>query len=163
MRRIERILVPIDFSPCSRAALEHATLVSASFGATIDVLHVWEPPGFIPVDTMIIEGERERTLAEFARTRAGQLMEELLAAIESRGVPVRGRLASGPPVETILEMARHDYDLIVMGTHGHTGLRHFLAGSVAEKVVRHAPCPVLTVRAEGQSDPDAATPLPLDS
>jgi universal stress protein A len=146
MESISRILVPVDFSSCSRAALEYAAFLASRLGAAIDVLHVWEPPTFFSADVMITEGDRERTLAEFVRSHAGQRMEELLASIERLGVRVRGRLATGSPVDTIVASASDGYDVIVIGTHGHTGLRHLIAGNVTEKVVRRAPCPVVTVR-----------------
>jgi universal stress protein A len=156
MESISRILVPVDFSACSRAALEYATFLAARLGAAIDVLHVWEPPTFFSADVMIAEGDRERTLAEFVRTHAGKRMEELLASIERRGVRVRGRLATGSPVDTIITSASQGYDVIVMGTHGHTGLRHLIAGNVTEKIVRRAPIPVLAVRGDEHGEEQVA-------
>ena len=156
MESISRILVPVDFSVCSRAALEYAAFLAARLGAAIDVLHVWEPPIYFSADVMIAEGDRERTLAEFVRTHAGRRMEDLLASIERRGVRVRGRLATGPTVDTIITSAREGYDVLVIGTHGHTGLRHLIAGNVTEKVVRRAPCPVVTVRGDEHGEEQRA-------
>jgi nucleotide-binding universal stress UspA family protein len=74
-------------------------------------------------------------------------MDRLLSEMRHLGVSVRGRLGSGDAANAILRMAEHEsYDLIVMGTHGRTGLSHLVMGSVAEKVVARAPCPVLTIR-----------------
>ena len=148
---IGRILVPVDFSDCSLAALDHAASLAQRFGASIHVLHVWD--------------HRDQTLAHFAQTGAGEAMDSVLGDLEQHGVGgVRGRLASGDPSETIIQIAREEhYDLIVMGTHGHSGLVHLLHGSVAEKVVRRAPCPVLTVRTvDPPGDRTAADEPPTD-
>jgi nucleotide-binding universal stress UspA family protein len=146
MPTIRRILVPVDFSACSRAALDYAAFLGERFGAAIDVLHVWEPPGYVGPEVMInVPGRTGLPLVEFARTEAGREMEKFLAALEERKiVEVNGRLETGMPVNMILSAAAdRDYDLIVMGTHGRTGFM----GSVTERVVRRAPCPVLTLRA----------------
>ncbi|MSP60422.1 MAG: universal stress protein [Myxococcales bacterium] len=159
MPTIERILVPVDFSACSRAALDYAVWIAglADPGAdprapkmSIDVLHVWEPPHLIAPEVRV--GAREgpgQTLAEFARSHAGHEMEALLATLEQRsGARVRGRLETGDPCATIVKVAADErFHIIVMGTHGRSGLSHLFAGSIAEKVVRRAPCPVLTLRA----------------
>jgi len=101
------------------------------------------------------EGQPQRTLAEFARTHAGKEMEQFMVSVEGHGLKVRGRLETGDPYLTILRVAASEqYDLIVMGTHGRTGLQHLLVGSVAEKVVRRAPCPVLTIRIPEQAVAD---------
>jgi universal stress protein A len=149
MLQLGRILVPVDFSPCSRSALEHAVHLAQKLGAEIEVLHVWEPPRYvIPEVTVQMPGEPQRTLMEFARSEAGKEMEGFLADFEGEGQPrVSGRLASGDPTEAIIDLAESgSYDLIAMGTHGRTGLSHLFLGSVAEKVVRRAKCPVLTIR-----------------
>jgi nucleotide-binding universal stress UspA family protein len=146
MYTISRILVPVDFSPCSRAALDYGAFLGARFGAAIDVLHVWQPPRSIwePLYPMDVAQHR---LVRFESTDAGQQMKEFLAHLEGQGnLKVRGRLESGDPYETILGVAIDEaYDLIVMGTHGRTGMSHLLLGSLAEAVVRRAPCPVLTI------------------
>jgi nucleotide-binding universal stress UspA family protein len=151
MPKVQRVLVPVDFSDCSRAALDYAALLAAEFGADIDVLHVWESPLYASPETMIYLGDRAtQTLADFARTQAGKLMEELMAKLVLRqGVGrVQGRLESGRPFQVIVSVAQEGaYDLVVMGTHGRTGFSRLATGSVAERVVRMAPCPVLTVRA----------------
>jgi nucleotide-binding universal stress UspA family protein len=149
MIAVKKILVPVDFSDCSRAALQYAIhFGNALKAATLDVLHVWQAPSFLEPEAKIVVGEREQTLGEFTRSKAGQAMKEFLAELEEGGsFEVFGRLESGEPRETILEIATTGgYDLIIMGTHGEThGAK---LGSIAEKVVRNATCPVLTVRAE---------------
>jgi nucleotide-binding universal stress UspA family protein len=152
MQNIARILVPIDFSPCSLAALDHAMLLAERFGASIEVLHVWEPPPYgarFGVAPGLDLYGAQPLLEEFAHTDGGKRMEELLRALEERFIKVRGRLASGDPCDTILELVRHDdYDLVVMGTHGRTGIARLLSSSIAERVVRFCTCPVLTVRSQ---------------
>jgi nucleotide-binding universal stress UspA family protein len=102
----------------------------------------------IPEVTVQLPGEMRQTLADFARSEAGKEMAQFLAELQGQGeVEIRGRLESGDPTEIVLGLAeREGYDLIVMGTHGRTGLSHLFLGSVAEKVVRRALCPVLTIR-----------------
>lgn len=135
---VRRILVPIDFSSASEAALEYASFLAAEYGAAVDVLHAWKP-----------RRSGTSTLAQFAVSHAGHRMQELLSSLEAQGiVQVRGRLEKGPPAEAILDAAERDeYDLIIVGTHCSARFHHLLTGSVAEKIVRGARCPVLTVRA----------------
>jgi nucleotide-binding universal stress UspA family protein len=147
MMQLDRILMPTDFSDCANAALTHAVALARQFNAELHLLHVAvlhqdDPnrpgqafPGFEELD---------RRMQEAAATRLKRLVEEHAA----RGLTVfeaQGRdLAAAP---AILDYAtEEEIDLIVLGTHGRRGLRRFLLGSVAEEVVRSAPCPVLTVR-----------------
>jgi nucleotide-binding universal stress UspA family protein len=147
MRDIHRILVPVDFSECSRAALEAAALLAQRLGASIDVLHVWETPHYVGPEFLIREpGETGHPLQEAALTQAETEMDEFLSQFRQRE-EFRVRLESGKPYETIIKLAGDGhFDAIVMGTHGRSGLRHLVLGSVAEKVVRTAPCPVMTIR-----------------
>jgi nucleotide-binding universal stress UspA family protein len=86
-------------------------------------------------------------------------VEEGVKAAAARGIGVAGRVLVGLPFQTIIEAARAaDVDLIVMGTHGRTGFSHLLLGSVAERVVRHAPCPVLVVRERERAEPVVLAP-----
>ncbi len=142
----KRILVPIDFSPPSDAALEYARSVAARYGAALQLLHVAEDPyrAFYSGEVFVpeIEGLRDEILADTSRRLMERLrpsdVTELHASAES---------IIGTPAGSIVEYAGgHDIDLIVMGTHGRGGMAHLLIGSVAERVVRTAPCPVLTVR-----------------
>jgi len=150
MSTFNRILVPVDFSACSRAALDQAYSLAEQFGGTIDVLHVWNPPLYIGADVGLSFGESGRTLWDYARAAAAKDMEQFLANFQRRGaVKITFRLEQGSPYERILSIANSGkFDLIVIGTHGRTGLSHLFLGSVAERVVRHSRCPVLTVRAE---------------
>ena len=137
--QVHRILVPVDFSPCSRAALEYAEDFAESLGASVDLLHVWAG-----LYHHALEAE---PLALFAHSELAKEMELLLGELEQRGIPAHGRLEEGSPREAIVRAAANGkYDLIIMGTHGRTGLAHLFLGSVAESVFRRAPCPVLTIR-----------------
>jgi nucleotide-binding universal stress UspA family protein len=152
MVQIRRILVPVDFCECSQIALDYAAFLASRFGAAVDVLHVWEAPLYASPETMVYLGNNvTQTLSDFARTQGGKLMEELLAKLERRpGIGhVQGRLEAGRPFHVIVSIAQEGaYDLIVMGTHGRTGLSRLVSGSVAERVVRLAPCPVVTMHSK---------------
>jgi nucleotide-binding universal stress UspA family protein len=122
--------------------------MAGRFEARVDVLHIWPPE----VDA--VTPVRGGALWQFAHTRAGEAMKAYLAALEQWGVEARGRLECGDPSATILDAAEEGaYDLIVMGTHGHSGLAHWLLGGTTEKVVRRARCPVLTVHGVDRSVP----------
>jgi nucleotide-binding universal stress UspA family protein len=132
---IGRILVPTDFSLCSLTAVEHAEELALRFAAELILLHAEEILVAGPEVTGLTHGAAERELE-----RAGE-------QLRSHHVKTRVLLRPGLAVDEILEAAeRERASLIVMGTHGRKGLKHMLLGSVAERVVRSAPCPVLTVR-----------------
>jgi len=147
MPTLHRILVPVDFSDASHAALDFAVFLARHLDAQIDALHVCQPahPGWAfayPLDL------GRDPLPAVARAEAAEQMKHLLAPADGSGVDVHGRLELGDPEQVILEAATDDgYDLVVMGTHGRTGMSHLLLGSLAEKLVRRSPCPVVTVRA----------------
>lgn len=144
-----RILVPIDFSTCSLAALEHALAMAARFGSSVDVLHVWSLPRTLgPGDALALPEHLHETVADFANTHAGQLLDQIMVDLAGRvTVEVRSRVHRGDAGAEIIRIAEQDgYDLVIMGTHGRSGLNQLLRGSVAEQVIRGAPCPVLTIR-----------------
>ena len=141
---IQHILVPFDFSPYAEQALAYAIGLAQILQARLTLLYVRDtmswgvaqaeatlPPSYwVELETSIAEG-----------------MEEPLARVHEAGLQGETVLAQGIPFQTIIETARdNSVDLIVIGTHGRTGLTHVLMGSVAEKVVRLAPCPVLVTR-----------------
>lgn len=146
-----KILVPTDFSAHSTEALRVAVDLSKSFSAPVQILAVYQPP----VVPLVPEGALfplpVDVAADVARVNT-RLLEEASRATELGACEVTSALRQGAPFSEIIANAREgEFDLIVMGTHGRTGLRHALLGSVAEKVVRKAPCAVLTVRLSGQT------------
>jgi len=152
-RAVGRILVATDFSEPSRAALDYAANLAKKLEASVDLLHVWEAPTFVVPGTgmtsiYVGSGAGEQTIEEVMRQSANHAMDEFVAKAKARGVAVRSmKTEQGRPAHAIVEAAKSgEYDLIVIGTHGRTGLPRVLLGSVAENVVRHARCPVLTVR-----------------
>ncbi|HTE53745.1 MAG TPA: universal stress protein [Kofleriaceae bacterium] len=157
--RGSRILVPVDFSVCSLAALSHAAAMARPSRGSIDVLHVW--PLAHPLALEALAASAGMTVVELAESEAAEALAAVMADLEDRGVAgPRGRVECGEPADVILRAARDGgYDLIVMGTHGHGGLADRVRGSVAEQVIRRAPCPVLTIRVDTPAArPDEAEP-----
>jgi len=137
---IESILVPVDGSSPSLAALDHAIVLAELSGASLDVLHVAVADEFSVGASVPLSSEAHDDI-EAALDAAVEL------AIERLGPRVERLEIPGQPERVIVETARAgSYDLIVIGTHGRIGRLHDLLGSVAEGVVRNAPCPVMTVR-----------------
>lgn len=143
MGSLHKILVPVDGSPPALAALEHAVALAIDCDATVDLLHVEAADTFQIGSTTPLSPE--------AREEAERALDAAATKAEARlGARVTRKTARGEPLRTILETANAgDYELVVMGTHGRGGRLHAMIGSVAEGVVRNAPCPVLTVRDAG--------------
>ena len=139
MAQFKHILCPVDFSPCARAALTMATELAASSSAALMLAHVWEISPYV-APGVLSAGAAVETLLEDAEA---QLAEWAASAKTTHTTLVRG-----VPWAEIVRLLEHDrtYDLTVLATHGRTGLKRVLVGSVAERVVRHAPCAVLVVR-----------------
>jgi nucleotide-binding universal stress UspA family protein len=139
----QRILHPTDFSDCSRAALHVAVDLAQKYRASILILHVKESLG--PEDITFGEATTELQ-PEGHRHHLEQSLAQLVPA-SGLGVPVEYLLTEGDSAPEIIRVARErSCDLIVLGTHGRTGLRRLLSGSVAEHVIRQAACPVLSIR-----------------
>ena len=155
---LNRILVPVDFSAHSNRAVNFATTLANKFGARVSLLHVvedpfvtgaWQAEAFVPNIPELLND-----LIKAAQAHLSELKKDLAA----HGFVVQTAIIQGQPARAIVEQASNGkYDLIVMGTHGRTGLSHALLGSVAERVVQKAPCPVLTVR---EANPTAADAWP---
>jgi universal stress protein A len=147
MKRIEKILVPVDFSEHSARALEMAIDLAKAFGAEIQLLHCYQvqPLSISPYGIVLPEGfDRE------VRQAAERRVDEWRGKVMLEGIEVGVRLSSRFPSLEISETASEvGADLIVMGTRGLSGIKHVLLGSVAERTLRLAPCPVLTVKASG--------------
>jgi len=143
---LHRILVPTDFGKSSHNALNYALAFAEKFGAEIHLLHVVQDLALFVPEAVMIAPPVAPPMEQF-RAAAQSALEKAVAALALPSVKLHPQVAEGSPVDEIIRFARdHNVDLIVMGTHGHKGLAHLLLGSVTEKVVRHAPCPVLTVR-----------------
>lgn len=144
---IRRIFVPIDFSESAQRALDYAIDLGATLGADLTVLYVAEPIYFATPGDLYGTSANLGMLLEEQRRTARVELKKLTTRLEKRGVNAKTVLGSGVPHEVIVETAKaRKADLIVMATHGRGGLSHLLMGSVAEKVVRSATCPVLTIR-----------------
>jgi nucleotide-binding universal stress UspA family protein len=137
---LKRILVPIDFSETSDAALRYGAELARRFSARLWLLHVPEHPG------EAAEAEYPIGLFETMHNAAHDRLSHLLSDEERHELQPECAMRLGTPWEEIVRHAKeHEIDLIVMGTHGREGVARVLLGSVAEKVVRKASCPVLTV------------------
>jgi universal stress protein A len=143
-----RILVPTDFSEPSEAALAHAKGLASQFGASLHLIHVVDDPaltGLFGLETIVPDPDEVSPGA--TEELAAQLTAEL-APVERARFRATAEVLRGPVAATIVKTAAElGVSLIVMGTHGRTGVTHAIVGSVAEKVVRQAACPVLTVHA----------------
>ena len=137
------ILVPHDFSDTAQQALSFAIELATKLGAKLTIVHAYEVPSYGYPDGIALTAEVAGSIRKAAETA----LEGVAARARRPGLEVQSMLRQGPAWSEINASARdaHD-DLVVMGTHGRHGLARDLLGSVAEKVVRTAPCPVLTVR-----------------
>lgn len=145
MVTVRKILFPTDFSVHSHAAWEYARELAEAFEAQLILLHVIPPlplvtEGYVPQETL-------DRLSGQSQKEAEQELGALVRSIKKPAKPPKTLIVDGVPFNEILRVGEKEkVDLIVMGTHGRTGLAYVLLGSVADKVVRMAPCPVLTVR-----------------
>ena len=147
MKSFKKILVPTDFSAHSQEAVRTAADVAQKYGASIALVHVYEPVAYtLPEGYVLVTPQQLVDLnTEFDRRLAAAKKEAEAAGART----VTTELLQGPPPYEIVDFAeRNAIDLIVMGTHGRTGIKHTLLGSIAERVLRKAPCPVLTVKAD---------------
>jgi nucleotide-binding universal stress UspA family protein len=156
--RFTHILVPTDFNPASDAAVGYARDLAVKFDARLSLLHVvtdprangvWGPDVYVPAS----EEMRGRFLQE-----AQQRLADILSPQEQARFSVTLEARIGAVAEVVLDYAiAQNVDLIVMGTHGRKGLTHMFLGSVAERLVRTAPCPVLTVHAAREAQAEAVS------
>lgn len=150
MIQLKKILVPTDFSEFSKPAIDYACAIAARFDSQLHLLHV------VPDPAMLVP-ESHAFSAEAMEAQAAALIEDAKQRIESlpgngweNNQPISREVRTGAVFLEIVEYAKsNDIDLIVIGTHGRGGLMHVLLGSVAEKIVRKSPCPVLTVKPQG--------------
>lgn len=155
---IRNVLFATDFSPCSQRAMLHAVAVAHHYGATLHLAHVLQPALFslIPPEGYAGTVEAEHLAMDLARSDAEKMVEEVLRKTECQ-LAHRTWVKLGVVGETLRAIIQREHiDLAVVGTHGRTGLRKIVMGSVAEEVFRHAPCPVVTVGPNSwRSDPKA--------
>jgi nucleotide-binding universal stress UspA family protein len=168
--RFQTICVATDFSETAGLALSYAAAIAGQFRSSLHVLHVLHEPGLIAIhpdfatytesardyfnrlkgNSSDAEPERRgpmRGFFESVEAEANDRLQTLIASPLLTGIRILTATRYGYPVDEICQYVRlNDIDLLVLGTHGHRGLNHFLIGSVAERVVRASPCPVLTVR-----------------
>ena len=147
---IKKILCPTDFSENSEHALKYALTLATLSQAELQLFHVVEPIMY-PQSTEFFEPVLDEVELMMKMEAAFQKqLEDQVAALKQEYPKTSGKLVTGNTFLEIIRVARdEDMDMIVMGTHGRTGLAHVLIGSVAERVVREAPCPVLTVKHPG--------------
>ena len=145
MTTVNRVLYATDLSGVSEPAWQETQRLGRLFGAEVLILHVMAPPilpteGFLPP-------QMYQDVVDGVRREAAGALDRLLASVPGSGLKLRIRLEDGPPAQRILEIAAQEAaDLLVIGTHGRTGLERLVLGSVADRMVRQASCPVLTVR-----------------
>jgi len=153
----KRILVPVDFSKDSLNALAYAADFAQTLGAELLLLYAVEPIYYAtPTDPFAVNAN-VATLIEEQRRMGEQQLARVGADLEKKGQGFRALIKSGSPSQVIIDTAKNQRaDLIIMATHGRTGLAHMFMGSVAEKVVRTAACPVLTVRSAAKPRTKAA-------
>jgi len=142
---IKKVLVPIDFSDYSKSALKYAVNFAKSFSAEIVLIYVVEPVIY-PPDFSMGQIAMPSINAEWDVRAKEELQKLAISEIPGESV-VKTIIKTGKPFVEIIETAKEEnVDLIIIATHGHSGVEHILFGSTAEKVVRKAPCPVLTLR-----------------
>ena len=142
--KIGAILVPVDFSECGQTAVRYALGMASQFQATVTLVHV--------VEQIIYPGDwmyPPLAMSDFASEKRGEVQQKMESLVHEPRAKVNYVVRVGRAWQEVTELAKEiQADLLVIATHGYTGLKHVLLGSVAEKIVRHAPCPVLTVRPE---------------
>ena len=148
MTPIKKLLCPVDCSESSKVALEYGLFIAKHFGAKAHVLHAWHVSMHVRPDLSVwVEAGGQQPIHEVVEAEARSETERFLSTLDpATRATIDVHLVQAEPAKAIIETAaREKFDLIVMGTHGRSGLAHLALGSVAERVVRHSPCPVLTV------------------
>ena len=146
MKRVRRIIHPSDFSTASRPALARAIDLARNNRAALTLVHVMTPRATI-IDDGYLPAKVWDDAQRHARAYAQKQIDKLVAKARRAGVRANSVLREGTPADRIVREAKRERaDMIVMGTHGRSGLARFVLGSVAERVVAMASCPVLTVR-----------------
>ena len=144
---VERILVPVDFSDNARAVLDWAAHLAEEHKASVLLLHAYH----LPVEFQQLEGAYlPPDFWSNVKSEAEQSLSRYAAELREKGLEVETLVREGYPASVIVDEAEaQNANLVVIGTHGLSGLKHMLLGSIAERVVQKAPCPVLTVKTAG--------------
>lgn len=151
MMRPYKILVPVDFSEHSRKALDEAAFLAQRLDGELRLLYVWQPPLYTsPEITLSMIDGGGLSLEKHVRGEVEKDFETFLRGFAARGLVTSQQIEVGRPAAGILKAAQEGIDLIVIGTHGRTGLGRLFMGSVAQEVVAKATCPVVTVNAGAQ-------------
>lgn len=144
---IQHILVAHDLSETSDAALDYAVALARAMGARVTILHAYEVPSLGAPEVLVLATDWVKQIGEVARER----LEKVAARAKESGVPLATELRQGSAWREVDAFALdRKVDLVVVGSHGRRGLPRAMLGSVAEKIVRSAPCPVLVVRPRGE-------------
>ncbi len=147
----QHVLVPIDFSADAEQALDYAIRLARTLQARLTLLHVIQPLAMGSMDAL------PYTFVHDLEDKITQAMEPYRERAQAAGLRCDFAILHGIPFSVIVDIARREHtDLIIMGTHGRTGLRHVLLGSVTERVLRLAPCPVLVTRLHASATPQEA-------
>jgi len=144
-----RILVPIDFSECSKKSTSYAARFASRYGATLLLVHVFEARGYGVGGDQVAKPDSEllKSHADAVEGAARRSLANIENQLRDRGINVEAYQSTGCPFHEIVKIAGQLHvDLIIIGSHGRTGLTHLLLGSVAERVVEHAQCSVLVVK-----------------
>ncbi len=145
MSHYSRVLVAVDLGDLSKRILQHAKTIADRFESSLHLVYCY-PYAIFPDATGLLYPISPEAI-ETAKHDAEERLKQLLTDAERKRYRVESSVIVGDPLDRIVEYAKRErIDLIVMGTHGRTGLTHMFLGSVAERVVRTAPCPVLTIR-----------------
>ncbi len=142
---IRSILVPVDFSSASVAALRFAAMTGERFGAEVRALFIWDRPMDVPRTVMVGHSDNRRPLIEVMRENVALECDDLRSKLPEELRSIAFDIGYGRPAEVIVERSSADADLIIMGTTGRGGIRGVLLGSVARSVLRHSTIPVLVV------------------
>ena len=149
MIKIEKILFPTDFSEHSRHAFNYAISFAKEYGATLFVVHVIEDVQYL-ANAYMFDVPMMPSFADMEQNRLKEMQEFIDREVDDPNIRIEKVVRHGRPFIEIIQLAKEEnVDLIVTATHGRGGLEHVLFGSVAEKVVRKAPCPVLSIRKPG--------------
>lgn len=145
-----RIVVGVDDSEQAAAALRWALAEGALRGATVEVVHSWSPPlSALPFGATLVIPVDEAAIDSAARASVDELVDAALAEMDQRPPEVLRTILPGGPASTLVEVSE-DADMLVVGSHGRSGLSRLMLGSVAMACVNHAACPVVIIRAAGE-------------